>query len=119
MPCLLIRPNLLGLYESFIKIRLLYDGFSVIMTGSVAKITDGVISEAKKKRSSMVDETDFRKAVELINSSTEVLLTSHTRPDGDACGSVRAMRDSLTHLAKKAHVMFLSPLASWYELGKL
>ena len=75
MPCLLIRPNLLGLYESFIKIRLLYDGFSVIMTGSVAKITDGVISEAKKKRSSMVDETDFRKAVELINSSTEVLLT--------------------------------------------
>jgi phosphoesterase RecJ-like protein len=85
------------------------------MTGSVEKITDGVISEAKKKRSTMVDETDFRKAVELINSSTEVLLTSHTRPDGDACGSVRAMRDSLTHLGKKAQVLFLSPLASWYE----
>jgi nanoRNase/pAp phosphatase (c-di-AMP/oligoRNAs hydrolase) len=43
----------------------------------------------------MVDETDFRKALELINNSTNVLLTSHTRPDGDACGSVRAMCDML------------------------
>ena len=63
----------------------------------------------------MVDETDFRKAVELIKGSGEVLLTSHTRPDGDSCGSVRAMCDILAHLGKKAHPVFLSPLASWYE----
>jgi len=63
----------------------------------------------------MVDETDFRKAVELINSSTNILLTSHIRPDGDACGSVRAMCDILANLGKKTHVVFLSPLASWYE----
>ncbi|RKY05870.1 MAG: hypothetical protein DRP65_12520, partial [Planctomycetota bacterium] len=63
----------------------------------------------------MVDETDFRKAAELINSSTEVLLTSHIRPDGDACGSVRATCDILANLGKKAHPVFLSPLASWYE----
>ncbi len=63
----------------------------------------------------MVDESDFRKAIELINSSTNVLITSHTRPDGDACGSVRAMCDMLARLGKKAQPVFLSPLASWYE----
>jgi phosphoesterase RecJ-like protein len=63
----------------------------------------------------MVSTDDFRKAVELINSSTNILLTSHIRPDGDACGSVRAMCDILAHLGKKVHVLFLSPLASWYE----
>ena len=63
----------------------------------------------------MVDETNFRKAIELINSSENILLTAHTRPDGDACGSVRAMSDNLTHLGKNNQVMFLSPLASWYE----
>lgn len=63
----------------------------------------------------MVDETDFRKAVELIKGSANILLTSHTRPDGDACGSVRAMCDILAHLGKKTQAVFLSPLASWYE----
>ena len=62
-----------------------------------------------------MDETDFRKALELINNSTNVLLTSHARPDGDACGSVRAMCDMLARLGKKVQPVFLSPLASWYE----
>jgi len=63
----------------------------------------------------MVNTNDFQKAVELINSSTDVLITAHTRADGDACGSVRAMHDALVSLGKKAHAMFLSPLPQWYE----
>ena len=63
----------------------------------------------------MIDTTDFRKAIELINNSTNVMLTSHTRPDGDACGSVRAMCDMLIWLGKKAQPIFLSPIAAWYE----
>jgi phosphoesterase RecJ-like protein len=63
----------------------------------------------------MIDTTDFRKVIELINNSTNVLLTSHTRPDGDACGSVRAMSDMLIWLGKKAQPIFLSPIAPWYE----
>lgn len=63
----------------------------------------------------MIDTTDFRKAIEMINNSTNVILTSHTRADGDACGSVRAMSDMLTWLGKKAHPIFLSPIAPWYE----
>jgi phosphoesterase RecJ-like protein len=57
----------------------------------------------------------FQKAVDLINGSTRVLLTTHIRPDGDACGCVRAMADVLTSLGKTPEMLFISPLASWYE----
>lgn len=33
----------------------------------------------------MVSNGDFQKDVELINKFSNVLLTTHTRPDGDAC----------------------------------
>jgi len=58
---------------------------------------------------------DFKKAVELINKSTNVLITTHTRPDGDACGSLRAISEAITGLEKKAHPILLSPLPKWYE----
>ena len=63
----------------------------------------------------MVNTDDLKKAIDLINSATNILITSHTRPDGDACGSIRAMCDTLEHLGKKAQPILLSPLASWYE----
>jgi phosphoesterase RecJ-like protein len=43
------------------------------------------------------------------------LITGHTRPDGDSCGSIRAMCDTLEHLGKKANPILLSPMPSWYE----
>ncbi len=58
---------------------------------------------------------DFQKAVELINKSSDVLLTTHTRPDGDACGSVAAMYDVLVALGKKVKLLLLSDLPGWYE----
>ncbi|MDO8302593.1 MAG: bifunctional oligoribonuclease/PAP phosphatase NrnA [Sedimentisphaerales bacterium] len=63
----------------------------------------------------MVSAEQFKKAIGLIDNSKNVLLTSHTRPDGDACGSMAAMCDILTSLGKKANPIFLSPLAGWYE----
>ncbi len=63
----------------------------------------------------MLNTDDLKKAIELINSATNILITSHTRPDGDACGSIRAMCDILEHLGKKTQPILLSPLASWYE----
>lgn len=62
-----------------------------------------------------ITRDDFGRAVDLIDRSRHVLLTTHTRPDGDACGSVRAMLDALKALGKKAEVMLLSPLPEWYE----
>jgi phosphoesterase RecJ-like protein len=63
----------------------------------------------------MVTDSEFRRAIELINNSRNVLITAHTRPDGDACGSVRAICDMLTGLGKKANPLFMSPMPEWYE----
>jgi len=63
----------------------------------------------------VIDTTDSQKAVELINKSSNILLTTHTKPDGDACGSVAAMVDVLTALGKKVSPILLSPLPEWYE----
>lgn len=63
----------------------------------------------------MVDNSVFDKAIDAIKNSTDAIITSHTRPDGDGCGCVRAMCDVLKHLGKNAHPIFMSPLPKWYE----
>lgn len=63
----------------------------------------------------MVSGKDFQKAVELIDKAGSILITTHTRPDGDACGCVAAMSDVLTGLGKTVKTILLSPLPEWYE----
>jgi len=63
----------------------------------------------------MVDANDFQKAVELINKSNNALITTHAKPDGDACGCVVAMSEILTALGKKVTPVLLSELPQWYE----
>ncbi len=58
---------------------------------------------------------DFQSAVELINKSENVLITTHTKPDGDACGCIAAMCDTLETLGKKVNPLILSPVPQWYE----
>jgi len=59
--------------------------------------------------------SNFQKAIELINKSSNVLLTTHSRPDGDACGCIVAISDVLTALGKKSKALMLSPIPEWYE----
>jgi len=63
----------------------------------------------------MVSSDNFQKAVELINKSGTILLTAHTRLDGDACGCMAAMDDVLTALGKKVKLLVLSPIPEWYR----
>ena len=58
---------------------------------------------------------DFQKAVELINKSSDCLITTHTRPDGDACGSIVAIAETLVFLGKKVKSILLSDLPEWYQ----
>jgi phosphoesterase RecJ-like protein len=58
---------------------------------------------------------DFQKAVELIDKSSDVLITTHIKPDGDACGSIAAMYDTLTALGKKVKLILPSEIPEWYE----
>ncbi len=62
----------------------------------------------------MLDNSDFEKAVELIGKSKDVLITTHTRPDGDACGAVLAMSEVLGGLGKNAKILMLSEVPEWY-----
>lgn len=64
----------------------------------------------------MPNQEVFQRAVELINQSKNVLLTTHIRPDGDACGCVRAIAEAIANLGKQVELLLMSPLASWYEV---
>jgi phosphoesterase RecJ-like protein len=63
----------------------------------------------------MTPENDFQKAIELINKSGSILLTTHTRPDGDACGCIVAMSDALAALGKKVKALMLSAIPEWHN----
>lgn len=58
---------------------------------------------------------NFQKAVDLINSNNSFLVTSHTRPDGDAIGCMKAFCDMAANLGKKSQPLLLSPPAVWYD----
>ena len=63
----------------------------------------------------MANNVNLQKAVELINESKNILVTTHARPDGDACGAVAAMAETLTALGKKVTSVTLSDIPQWYE----
>ena len=63
----------------------------------------------------MIRYQKFGKALELIELSHKVIVTSHIRPDGDAIGSVRAMCLAIEAMEKQAIPVFLSEIPKWYE----
>lgn len=63
----------------------------------------------------MINSNDFQKAIELINSSNNILITTHTRPDGDACGCMAALTKTLTTLGKNVKQLTLSSIPQWYK----
>jgi phosphoesterase RecJ-like protein len=63
----------------------------------------------------MINKNDFQKAVELINKSSNILITAHTKPDGDACGCITAMCDAMEALGKNVTPLLLSAVPQWYE----
>ncbi len=62
----------------------------------------------------MAQDDDFQRAIQLIGKSESVLVTTHTKPDGDACGCVAAMCEALRALGKKTQPLMLSPVPEWY-----
>ena len=63
----------------------------------------------------MTCSTEYERTLDLITQSENILLTTHTRPDGDACGSMTAMADALTAIGKKVKMLMLSQVPEWYE----
>ncbi|MBL7187051.1 MAG: bifunctional oligoribonuclease/PAP phosphatase NrnA [Phycisphaerae bacterium] len=63
----------------------------------------------------MIRTDDFQKAVELVNKSESILITAHDKPDGDACGSIVALCESLRAQGKNVRPLLLSALPGWYQ----
>jgi phosphoesterase RecJ-like protein len=63
----------------------------------------------------MIETDDFQKAIELIDKSESILITSHIKPDGDACGCIAAMCEWLRAIGKNVKPLLLSELPKWYE----
>jgi bifunctional oligoribonuclease and PAP phosphatase NrnA len=63
----------------------------------------------------MVTNEDFKKAIDLINNSSSVLITAHTKPDGDACGCVLALSNVLERMGKRSRAIMLSQMPDWYD----
>ncbi len=63
----------------------------------------------------MVTNDDFKKAVDLINNSGNILITAHTKPDGDACGCIVALSNVLQSMDKKTRALMLSSMPQWYD----
>lgn len=56
----------------------------------------------------------YQPALSLIENARSVLVTTHTRPDGDACGCVAAVAEVLRGLGKTVRPLLLSPMPDWY-----
>ncbi len=57
----------------------------------------------------------YQQAISLIEKAKNILVTTHTRPDGDACGCMVALTAVLRTLGKTARSLLLSPMPAWYE----
>ena len=62
----------------------------------------------------MAKNSDLQKAVDLIYKSENILIVTHTKPDGDACGCVAAMCEAMAALDKNVKPLMLSPVPQWY-----
>ena len=63
----------------------------------------------------MLLNSDLHKATDLIDKSARILVTTHTKPDGDALGCLVAICDALGNLGKSVKSLIISPAPDWYQ----
>lgn len=63
----------------------------------------------------MISSNLFKQAIEMINKSERILITTHTKPDGDALGCIVAMSEVLRSIGKEVKPLILSPAPQWYQ----
>lgn len=63
----------------------------------------------------MLKKDDLQQAVDLISKSGRILVTTHTKPDGDALGCLVAICNVLKTIGKEVKSLLLSPEPEWYR----
>ena len=62
----------------------------------------------------MISIAEFQDALKLLDRSERIVITTHIKPDGDACGSLVALYRALTARGKNVSALFLTECPSWY-----
>jgi len=62
----------------------------------------------------MIESHAFDDAVRVLKDARRVLVTTHVRPDGDACGTMQALAQALRAIGKDVELLLLSPVPDWY-----
>ena len=62
----------------------------------------------------MITDEQKQTAVDLLERSERILITTHVKPDGDACGSVSGLAQALRERGKHIRTLFLSEIPHWY-----
>lgn len=62
----------------------------------------------------MPSHVEYRETAKILTDAKRILITTHLRPDGDGCGSMRALADHLKAGGATVDLLVLSPLAKWY-----
>lgn len=62
----------------------------------------------------MPDVKDFQKMAAVLETSRRPLITTHQRPDGDACGCMRAISDFFSARGAQPELLTTTPLPDWY-----
>ncbi|MCK5242761.1 bifunctional oligoribonuclease/PAP phosphatase NrnA [bacterium] len=70
--------------------------------------------EQKLKRDPTYEQ-EFEKAIELINTNQDFVITTHINPDGDGLGSESALLLALTSMGKKVTVVNVNPTPVLYH----
>jgi phosphoesterase RecJ-like protein len=63
----------------------------------------------------MLEHELLQRALGLIEKADRILITTHTKPDGDACGCVAALVEMLQAQGKTVRPLFLSRIPLWYN----
>jgi phosphoesterase RecJ-like protein len=63
----------------------------------------------------MEGNLDYQKALEVINKSKNILITSHVKPDGDSCGCIVSITEAFKSNSKKITPLLLSSSPEWYK----
>ncbi len=63
----------------------------------------------------MITDKQFAEGLALVEQANHILIGTHHKPDGDACGSLVVLRDALLALGKRVEALLLSPVPEWYD----
>jgi bifunctional oligoribonuclease and PAP phosphatase NrnA len=82
--------------------------------GNTASCELTTVNRQLYRKGFCVNGEAYQQAVSLIEKAKSILVTTHTKPDGDACGCLAAVTAVLRGQGKTVRPLLLSSMPDWY-----